>query len=108
MSSSRPAWAAMLLGTLALLAIPAAGVASEIFSVTGVVRATVIAVPAAFVLGLIGLSAARRARFRLERSVYRVGERKVRVARLLVWAGLYVSVVGGLALGFYALLRVWS
>ena len=98
----------MLLGTLALLAIPAAGVVSELLSLIGVLRATIIAVPAGFVLGLIGLSAARRARFRLDRSVHRVGERKVRAARLLVWAGLYVSVVGALALGFYGLLRVWS
>jgi hypothetical protein len=67
-----------------------------------------IAVPVALVLGLIGVSVSRRARFRLERSVYRPGERAVRVGRFLVWTGIYVGVIGALALGFYGLLRAAS
>jgi hypothetical protein len=109
MSSSRPpAWAAIVLGTLALLAIPVAGVLAAMLSSVQAIRATTVAVAAAFVLGLAGVSAARRARFRLDRGVRRAGERVVRVASLLVWAGLYVSVVGALALGFYTLLRLSS
>jgi hypothetical protein len=109
MSSSRgPAWAAIVLGTLALLAIPAAAALSTVLAAVPVLRATLIAVPAALVLGLVGVSASRRARFRLERSVYRPGERTVRVGRFLVWAGLYVGMIGALALGFYGLLRAAS
>jgi hypothetical protein len=99
---------AVLFGAIALLAVPA-GVATAIF-VPGldVLPALVVAVPVAFVSGLIGISAARRARFKVDRSVYRVGERTVRFARFLVWAGLYVSLVSALALGFYGLLRAAS
>ena len=64
-----------------------------------------VAVPSAFVLALIGISAARRARFRVDRSVYRSGERTVRFGRFLVWSGLYLSLVGALALAFYSVLR---
>jgi hypothetical protein len=65
-------------------------------------------VPAAFVFGLCGISASRRARFRLSLSVARKGERTVRFSRILVWTGLYMAVVGGIALGFYGLLRAAS
>ena len=73
-----------------------------------VLPALEIAVPTALVLGLIGLSASRRARYKLDRSVFRVGERTARFGRFLVWAGIYCALVGGLALGFYGLLRVKS
>ena len=109
MSSSKgPAWAAIFFGTLALLAIPAAAALSASLASVEVLHAIVIAVPVAFLLGLIGVSLARRARYRLERSVYRPGERTVRFARFLVWAGLYVALIGALALGFYGLLRAAS
>ncbi len=109
MSSSRPpAWIAIVLGTLALLAIPAGAAAAALLSTVQVLRATLVAVPVAFILALAGVSASRRARFRLERSVHRSGERVVRTARRLVWAGLYFSVIGGLALAFYGVLRASS
>jgi len=102
------AWVAIVLGTLAVLAIPAAALFSVYLSSVDVIRAIIFAVPVAFVLGLAGISAARRARFRLERSVRRTGSRTVRFARILVFAGVYVSIVGALALGFYGLLRARS
>jgi hypothetical protein len=109
MSSSRPpAWTAILLGLLALAAIPAGGVASAFISSVSILKGILVAVPVAVVLGLAGLSAARRARFRVERSVYRVGERVTRWARVVVWLGLYVAMVGALALGFYGVLRAKS
>ena len=109
MSSSRlPAWIAIVLGTLALLAIPAGAAVAALLSPVQMLRATLITVPVALVLGLAGVSAARRARFRLERSVYRPGERTVRIGRLLVWAGLYAAVIGALALGVYGTLRASS
>ena len=73
-----------------------------------VLPALEVAVPSALLLGLIGLSASRRARYKLDRSVLRVGERTARFGRFLVWAGIYCALVGGLALGFYGLLRAKS
>jgi hypothetical protein len=99
---------AILFGLLALALIPAAVAAAIFVPNVSVLPALVVAVPAAFLCGLIGIAAARRARFRVDRSVYRVGGRGVGFARLLVWAGLYVSLVGAVALGFYGLLRAYS
>lgn len=106
MRSSNPARiVAIVFGTLAVLAIPAAVVGALFVPSVDVLPALVVAVPSAFVLAVIGISAARRARFRVERSVYRSGERSVRFGRFLVWSGLYVSLVGALALAFYSVLR---
>jgi hypothetical protein len=99
---------AILFGLVAIALVPAAVGASILLSQVSVLPALVVAVPAAFVCGLIGVSIARRARFRVDRSVFRPGDRGVRFARLLVWAGLYVSLVGAVALGFYGLLRAAS
>ena len=73
-----------------------------------ILPAALVSVPAAFVFGLCGISASRRARFRLSRSVARKGERTVRFSRILVWTGLYMALVGAIALGFYGLLRAAS
>jgi hypothetical protein len=92
--ASRPATVALVLGILALAAIP--------------VAAEIVAVPIAFVLGLIAVSLSRRARLRVERSVRRAGEGLVRAARLVAWSGVYIAVTGGLALAFYGVLRASS
>jgi hypothetical protein len=65
----------------------------------------VVAAPVALVLGLAAAAASRRARYDLERTVRRVGERRVRIARRLAWSGVYIGVTGMLALGFYGILR---
>jgi hypothetical protein len=96
---------AIVFGTVAVLAIPVAVAAAVFVPSIDVLPALVVAVPSAFVLAVIGISAARRARFRVERSVYRSGERTVRFGRFLVWSGLYFSLVGALALAFYSVLR---
>jgi hypothetical protein len=107
-TSTRQAWAAALLGLLALACVPLGTfVAHRVVSVD-LVRATVVAVCAAFVFGLAGISTARRARFRIERSVSRRGERTLRFARFLVYAGLYVGLVGAIALGFYGVVLALS
>jgi hypothetical protein len=109
MSSSRPAGVtAIVFGLLAVAAIPAAVGAAVLLPSVDVLPALIVAVPSALLLGLIGLSASRRARYKLDRSVFRVGERTARFGRFLVWAGIYCALVGGLALGFYGLLRVKS
>jgi hypothetical protein len=109
MSSSRGArGSAIVFGTLAVAAIPAAAAASVVLSEVKILHALLVAVPAGFLFGLCGISASRRARFKIERSVHRVGERSLKLGRTLVFAGLYAAVVGGLALGFYGLLRAAS
>ena len=99
---------ALFFGTLAVAAIPAAIEAAIFLSQVRILTGIKVAVPVAFVCGLCGISASRRARYRIERSVQRAGERSLRLARTLVYTGLYASVVGALALGFYGLLRAAS
>jgi hypothetical protein len=104
MSSSRAAGTAIGLGALALLALPIGGVVSQQLKGVGLLQAMEVAVPAAFVLGLGAVASARRARFSLDRTVRRPGERAVRLSRFLAWTGLYIACTGAIALGFYGLL----
>jgi hypothetical protein len=104
----RPATAALILGLLALAAIPAACAVAAYREDIEVLEALIVAVPTAFVLGLIAVSLSRRARARLERSVRRAGAGLVRTARVVAWSGVYVAVTGGLALAFYGVLRASS
>jgi len=106
MSSSNTARAGIALGVLAVAAIPGAVGASRLGHGATLLRSLEIGVPVACVLGLIAVAVARRARYRLERSVSRRGERLVRFARFLAWAGVYVGATGAIALGFYGLLVV--
>jgi hypothetical protein len=60
------------------------------------------AVPVAAVLGFIAVRLARRARRRLERTVGRAGGAvPARVGRILGWLGLYLALIGAIALAFY-------
>ena len=94
----------IVLGVLALLAIPVGVVAAWYSPTLSLLHALEVAVPVAFVLGLAALSAVRRARFRVDRTVARRGERSVATARVIAWSGLYVAATGAIALGFYGLL----
>jgi hypothetical protein len=106
MSGSREARLAAALGAVAVLAIPVAGAAAAFTTKIQLLPAVYVAVPVAFVAGLAAVAIYRRARAELERSVRRVSERPVRIARFLALAGLYLAVTGALALGFYGLLHV--
>jgi hypothetical protein len=108
MTSTRTAWAAVVLGLLALAAVPAGTLAAGRVVSVDLVRATAAAVGACFLFGLAGVSASRRARFRIERSLSRSGERTLRVGRFLVFAGLYVGLIGAIALGFYGVVLAIS
>jgi hypothetical protein len=111
MSGSRaglPAGVGAVLGALAVLAIPAAGVAAAFTSRVTLLQAVYVAVPAAGILALGAYSSYRRARARLERSVRRAGTGIVRAARFFAFAGLYLAVTGGLALAFYGVLHLRS
>ena len=78
MSSSSVARVSAVFGVLAIAAIPAGAAIPTFVDTIGVLRASLIAVPVAFLLGLIAISLARRAKFRLDRSVRRRGARTVR------------------------------
>ncbi|HEU5362241.1 MAG TPA: hypothetical protein VFU56_02815 [Gaiellaceae bacterium] len=106
MRSSRAARAAVLSGTLAVLAIPA-GVAASQGTRFRLLETLYVVVPVAFVLGLGALAASRRARFAASRSVVPRGRFGLRLARVVAWAGLYAGVTGGLALAVYGVLR-WA
>jgi len=96
----------IVVGTLAVAALPAGVAASWLVHRVTLVHALEVAVPVAFVLGLLAVSLVRRARYRIDRSVSRPGERIVRVGRFLAWTGVYLALTGGIALGFYGLLVV--
>jgi energy-converting hydrogenase Eha subunit A len=89
-------------------AIPAGAVAAQLMSSLGLLESLYFSVPVAAVLGLAALAAQRRARFTLARSVFRDGANTVRAGRFLAWAGLYLALVGGIALGVYAVLHYSS
>ncbi|MFL5955677.1 MAG: hypothetical protein ACJ76I_16390 [Gaiellaceae bacterium] len=90
-------------GALAVLIVPAAVAASRYVSGVSLLQSLYVAVPASFVLALIALAAARRARFRRARSVFAAG--RSRWDTILAWAGLYVAITGALALAVYGALR---
>ncbi|HEU5066028.1 MAG TPA: hypothetical protein VFT86_09185 [Gaiellaceae bacterium] len=62
------------------------------------------AVPVAFVLGIIGIRLARRARRRLERTLGRArGVVPARLGRVLSWLGVYLALIGAISLLVYAI-----
>ncbi len=74
----------------------------------GLVDAEDVAVGAGILAVLIAISLARRARYRVDRSVRRRGAGFVRVARIVAWGGLYVACIGALSLAFYGVLVLRS
>jgi uncharacterized membrane protein YfcA len=108
MSGNRPGRVALVLGLLAIVAIPLGAVLAAFVPEVQLLQAELVAVPVAFVLGLAAVAASRRARLRVEQSVRRTGEGFVRIARVVAWSGVYVAVTGGLALAFYGVLRASS
>jgi hypothetical protein len=101
-SSNGAARVAAIFGALAILIIPAGILASRYVSGVTLLESLYYTVPAAFVLALIALSANRRARFARARSVR---PKSGRLASFLAWTGLYVAVIGGIALAVYGALR---
>jgi hypothetical protein len=103
--SKTAARSAVLFGILAVLAIPAGVIASNLLDGVVLLHALYVAVPAAFLLGLIAWLAARKARYTRSRSINPTAAGPVRLGRFLAGAGLYLSVTGALALAFYAVLN---
>jgi hypothetical protein len=101
MSSRSLAWTSVVLGALAVLSIPVGVLLPGRALSVDLVPSTIAGVVAAFVFGLAGVSAARRARLKIELSVRRTGDRQARYGRVLVLVGLYLGTVGAIALVFY-------
>jgi len=108
MSASSEGRVAIVLGVIAVAAIPAGVAVAAYATRVTLLQAVYVAVPVSFVVALCALSASRRARARLERTVQRVGQGSVRAGRFLALAGLWCALTGALALGFYGLLHVTS
>jgi len=106
-SNSRPnarAWLAVVVGLLAVATVPAA-VAAAHYRDIELLRAGWAAIPA-FLLGVAALMLARAARRRTERTIGRVGGRRVtRVGRFLGALGVYLALAAALSVGVYELLN---
>ena len=60
------------------------------------------AVPVAAIFGFVAVRLARRGRRRLERTIGRSGGAvPARLGRILGWLGLYLALIGAIALAFY-------
>jgi hypothetical protein len=99
----------VVLGGLAVAAIPAVVAASRWVPSLPLLRALYVGVPAALLLGLLARGAARRARRALELTLGRCGGGgAARAGRVLAFLGLYVGAMGAIALGSYTFLRLYS
>jgi len=91
----------LLVGVLAVAAIPVGILITNYRNDLRLIHAGY-AVPVAAVLGFVAIRLARRARRRLERTVGRAGGAvPARLGRILGWLGLYLALIGAIALAFY-------
>ena len=108
-SRSNPsARVSVALGALAVAALPAAVAASRYVPSVKLLEGLYAAVPAALLLGLLAVWAARRGRRASVLSLGRRGAKAARWGRGLAYLGLYVGAAGAIALGSFALLRLYS
>lgn len=95
------AWFAVVFGVIAVAAIPIAILVTNYRNDLRLIHAGW-AVPVAAVFGFVAVRLARRARRRLERTVGRArGAVPARLGRILGWLGLYLALIGAIALAFY-------
>jgi len=98
----------VVLGLLAVVAIPAAIAASEQVKSVELLHAAS-AVPVAGVVGLAAIGLARRARQQVQLTLGRVGGARVAwTGRTLGLLGVYLAVTAALAVGFYGLLELFA
>ncbi len=91
----------LVLGVLAVLAIPVAVYVTDQRNDLRLIHAG-LAVPVAFLLGFAAIRLARRARRRLERTLGRAGgQSPARLGRIFGWLGVYLALIGAISLGFY-------
>jgi hypothetical protein len=98
-----------VLGLAALAAWPAAVGLARYSGRIGLVEALLGALPVGLVLGFLAVLAARRARWRTQRTIGRIGGiRTAGFGRFLGLTGVCAAVTGGLALGFFGLLQLFA
>ena len=103
-SSNHRASLAVLLGFVAVLAVPAAIVAARRTAGISLLDAAW-AIPVAAVCGLAALLFSRGARGRIRSTLERAGGAgRIRVSRLLAVAGICLALSASIAVGFYELL----
>jgi hypothetical protein len=111
-SSNAPnaaAWASVLFGLAALAVWPAAVAVARYSKRIGLVEALIVALPAGLLLALLAVLMARRARWRIQRTIGRVGGlRTAGFGRFVGLTGVCAAVTGGLALGFFGLLQLFA
>jgi hypothetical protein len=102
---NRAARASLLFGLLGAAVVPAAVGVAEWHEDLELVDAGV-AVPGGFLLSVLAVWLARRARRSLERTLGRIGGRRAaRAGRVLGWLGVYIALTAAVALGVYAYLE---
>jgi hypothetical protein len=95
------AWFAVVFGVIAVATIPIAILVTNYRNDLRLIHAGW-AVPVAAVFGFVAVRLARRARRTLERTVGRArGAVPARLGRILGWLGLYLALIGAIALAFY-------
>jgi hypothetical protein len=100
---NRAAIWSLVCGLLATAVIPVAIVVTEQREDLRLLHAG-LAVPVAFLLGVVGIRLARRARRRLERTLGRAGGAvSAKLGRVLSWLGVYLAVIGAISLLVYAI-----
>jgi len=98
---NRVAVVSVVVGVLAVLAIPVAIYVTDQRNDLRLIHAG-LAVPVAFLLGVLAIRLARRARRRLERTLGRAGgQSPARLGRIFGWLGVYLALIGAISLGFY-------
>ena len=91
----------LVFGVLAVLAIPVTIYVTDQRNDLRLIHAG-FAVPVAFLLGLVAIRLARRARRRLERTLGRAGgEVPARLGRIFGWLGVYLALIGAISLAVY-------
>jgi hypothetical protein len=107
-SSSRRAWVALLLGVVGIGVLPAAIEVSRRSRTVGLLD-TAYAIPLAFLLALVSLVMARRARHNLRWLRVREGGTAVAQTAVAVGTlGLCLAVAAALSVGFYGLVVVYQ
>ena len=95
----------VLVGLVALVTLPAAIVAAEVFDLLTLLQSSVAIAPT-FVLALTAIYLGRRARRTIERTLGRVrGYKLALVGRILGYLALYVAVTAAISVATYYVLR---
>jgi hypothetical protein len=100
--------ASVVVGLLAVLAIPA-GVVLQYYSATVTLIESSASAGPAIIFGLAAIFLSRRGREAYARTIGRAGgARAARAGKLLGALGLCIGITAGLAVGFYGLLTVFA